>query len=251
VPCDQRRDVRAANADTAALIHAVDGQNRGLLRLAHERQGVVHGTRGLAAAVPRHQNPAACRAFVARIGHQQDRTSTRQDQVLREEIADIRFGVVGIVLAGHDQIGAAAKTRYGIARGLVGGDPFALDFRAQQLRVKEPLERGSPFCASLFVLTVVLGRAGHHIKRARVRRKHGEHGREMRAELSGERQRGFEPRMRAQAGIEVNDDGLEAHGECSTKRTTQRRMSSSLGTAWSAALMQINGGQGGSPRGDV
>src|SRR6185437_2151650 len=81
----------------------------------------------------------------------------------RKEVADKSFGVLRIILAGHDEIGASSLARYADTRGLVQGDPFACHVGPPEFGTKEPLQSRAPLRANLFMDGVVRRGSRYHM----------------------------------------------------------------------------------------
>ena len=86
-----------------------DRQQRDRLRLVEQRQRVVRRARGLARAVPGHQHAPSERGESPAYGHDQHRTSRREDEVIRRETG--RQPVLGRSLRVDHQIGGARDSQ--------------------------------------------------------------------------------------------------------------------------------------------
>ncbi|MNT14183.1 hypothetical protein D3C72_1491770 [compost metagenome] len=90
-----------------------------------QRQRVVQGTRGLAAAVPGHQHACAHGGESAGTGHHQRRPAALKQQRLQQLPRHRAFSVVGVILAGDDQAGLARLAQRQWHRIALDGAPVA------------------------------------------------------------------------------------------------------------------------------
>jgi hypothetical protein len=107
---DIRAEEAAAARGSRVFVQCHDG---GAASLNDERQCVMHGARGFTATIPGDHHVRAGGREVAGIRHHQYGPPGGHDEVFLKVVADIRFGILQVILSRNDQIRAADVSPHG------------------------------------------------------------------------------------------------------------------------------------------
>ncbi|MNK91703.1 hypothetical protein D3C87_1118170 [compost metagenome] len=181
--------------------------------LATRQQGnrIVQSARRFAPAVPRDHGAGTKRPESARAGDDKDRPPRLQHQGFEKLRGDVAIGIVGIVLASHDQSGLADfPERHGHGLSLRGA-PFDVDRQVLYRSLEFGADLLTRFVAPGPVRLQVLRRVVHQVEPARIWCK--AHKEPHQTALVRHRQphRHIEPDQRPVAGVQVDEDAVIGH----------------------------------------